>query len=293
MPKHTIKLGGHEVDETSSPYFVAEIGINHNGDLQIAKRLIDASFACGWDCVKFQKRTPDIAVPEAQKNVMRETPWGEMTYLEYKKRIEFEKEEYDYIDTYCREKPISWTASPWDEPSLTFLLNYDVPFIKLASAANMDEGLIKAAGESGKPIIMSTGMTTFEELDKSVELLDKYCDGNFILLHTNSSYPAELNELNMRMIPTLRERYHCLVGYSGHEMGLEPTVIAAAMGACVIERHVTLSHEMWGTDQKASLTIHAMDMLKRRVDEATMIMGGTEKTISESEMTVRKKLRGY
>ena len=286
-----ICLGNRLVGDGCDPYFIAEIGINHNGDLQVAKRLIDASFAIGWDCVKFQKRTPDIAVPESQKSVMRSTPWGEMTYLEYKKRIEFGKEEYDYIDKYCREKPLSWTASPWDIPSLEFLLNYDIPFIKLASATNGSNELIKKACESGKPIIMSTGMSTQEELDKAVDLLERYSDGNFALLHTNSVYPAPIDELNLKYIQTLKKRYGCVVGYSGHEQNLEPTVAAVTLGADIVERHVTLSHDMWGTDQKASLEINAMYLLYRRCIDIKQMLGDGEKKLKDDEMAVRKKLR--
>ena len=292
MGRQAIFINDKEITEDSAPYFIAEIGINHNGDLQIAKRLIDAAFAIGWDCVKFQKRNPDLAVPEAQKNVMRSTPWGEMTYLEYKKRIEFEMEAYDYIDRYCREKPIDWTASPWDLPSLEFLLKYDVPFIKVASAANGNDELLMAACKSGKPIFMSTGMCTQEELDHSVSMLEKYSSGNYVLMHTNSTYPADNEKLNLNYIKTLKERYHCSVGYSGHEQNLEPTVVAVALGARVIERHVTLSHDMWGTDQKASLEINAMDMLFKRCRSIFQSLGSGDKTLDEDEMAVRRKLRG-
>lgn len=286
-----INLNGRMVGEGCTPYFIAEIGINHNGDLEIAKRLIDASYAIGWDCVKFQKRTPDIAVPESQKNVMRQTPWGEMTYLDYKKKIEFEKKEYDYIDDYCRLKPIAWSASPWDIPSLEFLLQYDIPFIKLASALNGNIELIKKACESGKTILMSTGMSTQEELDKAVSVLVDYSNGNYALLHTNSVYPAPIDELNLRYIQTLKQRYNCVVGYSGHEQNLEPTVAAVTLGASIVERHVTLSHEMWGTDQKASLEINAMYMLYHRCIDIGKMMGNGEKTLGEDELKVRKKLR--
>lgn len=293
MANKEIKLGAKVINLQSEPYLIAEIGINHNGDLQIAKKLIDAANATGWDAVKFQKRCPDIAVPEAQKSVPRETPWGTMTYLEYKKRIEFEKPEYDVIDRYCADKPIAWTASPWDMPSLEFLMEYNVPFIKIASATNDNEDILKAACKYGKPLIVSTGMSTLEEIDYTVELLEKYGNGDYILLHTNSVYPAKEEELNLKVMDTLKERYDCLVGYSGHEMNLEPTVIAAAMGAKVIERHVTLSHDMWGTDQKASLEVHAMDMLRKRLMGAVRAVGDGQKVMYEDEAAVRKKLRGH
>ncbi len=288
---NVIRLGDKLVGDGYEPYFIAEIGINHNGDLNIAKRLIDASYAIGWDCVKFQKRTPDIAVPETQKKVMRSTPWGEMTYLDYKKKIEFGKNEYDYIDKYCKEKPIHWTASPWDIPSLEFILQYDIPFIKLASATNGNTEIIKRACESGKSIIMSTGMCTQEELDKSVDILERYSNGNYALLHTNSVYPAPIDSLNLKYIQTLKNRYNCVVGYSGHEQNLEPTVAAVTLGADIVERHVTLSHDMWGTDQKASLEINAMYMLYHRCIDINTILGDGEKKFEENEQQVRKKLR--
>lgn len=292
MAKKEILLGNYTINESSFPYIIAEIGINHNGDLQIAKKLIDAANACEWNCVKFQKREPDIAVPEEQKKVMRNTPWGRITYLEYKKRMEFGKAEYDYIDTYCKEKPIAWTASPWDIPSLEFLLEYNLPFIKIASASNTDMNLLELACKSRKPLLVSTGMSTLEELDKTVDYLEKYSDGNYILLHTNSVYPSPAAELNLRMITTLKKRYHCLVGYSGHEYDLEPTVVAVSLGAKVIERHVTLDHNMWGTDQAASLSVNAMAMMHGRVKEILLMLGDGKKVITEKEKEVRLKLRG-
>ena len=292
MANKEIKLGDFTVSSSSKPYFIGEIGINHNGDMQIAKKLMDAAFACGWDAVKFQKRTPDIAVPEAQKQVMRDTPWGRMPYIDYKKKIEFEKPEYDEIDDYCRRKPLAWSASPWDMESLRFLLEYDIPFIKIPSAMNQDEELLKEACESGKPVIISTGMSELDEMDRTVEILEKYSKGDYILLHTNSTYPSPVEEINVRLIETMRERYDCLVGYSGHEEDLAPTVSAAVLGACVIERHITLSHAMWGSDQKASLEIQAMAMLRHRVDRSIASLGDGRKVLFESERKKRESLRG-
>lgn len=270
---------------------IAEIGINHNGDMQIAKKLIDASSACQWNCAKFQKRDPDICVPEHQKNIGKDTPWGKMTYLEYKKRIEFGKDQYDYIDKYCKEKPIDWTASVWDLPSLDFIAKYDVPFVKIPSAKLTDFNLLEAACKLDKPLLVSTGMSTLEEIDKAVEVLKKN-NADFALMHCNSTYPAQKEELNLNCIKTLRQRYGCEVGYSGHEYDLEPTVYAAVLGAKIFERHITLSHEMWGTDQSASLEVVAMDMLKKRIKDISLILGNGEKILSEKEKEVRKKLRG-
>ncbi len=293
MANNKIILNGYEISENSKPYLIAEIGINHNGDLQIAKKLMDAAFACGWNAVKFQKREPDIAVPEEQKNVMRDTPWGQMTYLEYKKKVEFGKKEYDYIDNYCKQKPIAWSASPWDMPSLEFLLQYeDVPFIKIASATMTKDEIIKKAAESKKAVILSTGMSEMEEIDHAVSILEDYSNGDYILMHTNSAYPAMHKDLNLQVIKTFRERYHCLVGYSGHEQDLEPSVAAVVLGARVIERHVTISHELWGTDQKASLEVAAMAMLAGRVRTLDEMMGDGIRTVKDAEISVRKKLRG-
>lgn len=272
------------------PYFIGEIGINHNGDMQIAKKLIDAVFACDWDCAKFQKRNPDICVPESQKKVMRDTPWGRMTYLDYKYKIEFGKKEYDLINNYCTEKPLDWTASVWDLDSLSFILDYDVPFIKIPSALLTDLALLKEAALTDIPLIVSTGMSTFEEIDQAVNLITKY--GNRpVLMHTNSSYPTPPDEINLNLIPVLKNRYNCIVGYSGHEYDLEPSVIAVALGAQIIERHITLSHEMWGTDQKASLEVHAMDLLRKRIRDIRTILGSKEKEITLSELPIREKLR--
>lgn len=289
----TLNINGRMVGDQQPLYMVAEVGLNHNGDLQIAKKLIDASFATNWDCVKFQKRTPEICVPEHQKAVMRDTPWGRMTYLEYRYRVEFGKEQYDYIDKYCREKPIAWTASIWDLKSLEFLLQYDVPFIKIPSAKLTEHEFLVESAKSGKPVVLSTGMSTVEEIDDAVEILAKHANGNYALMHTNSSYPAPYEELNLRVIHFLKERYKCIVGYSGHEYDLEPTVIAASLGASLIERHVTLDHNMWGSDHFASLEIHAMDMLRKRLKNMNVILGDGVKKLTEKELEIRKKLRGY
>lgn len=281
-----------DFSKLEKPYLIAEVGINHNGNMQIAKRLIDAAFSCQWDCVKFQKRVPEIATPEAQKNIMRDTPWGRLTYLDYKKKLEFGKAEFDYINTYCKEKPIDWTASVWDLPSLEFILQYDIPFIKIPSAKITEKELITAASKSKKPIIVSTGMSTLEEIDEAVKILQSN-NANFLLLHCNSAYPSKKEDLNIKVINTLKERYRCPIGYSGHEYDLEPSVYAAVLGAKVIERHITISHDLWGTDQAASLEVTAMDMLGKRIKDISIVLGDGVKKIQESEKPVREKLRGY
>lgn len=271
-------------------YLIGEIGINHNGDLGIAKRLIDAVFSCGWNCAKFQKRNPDKCVPEKQKKVMKDTPWGRMTYLEYKKKIEFGKKEYDYIDSYCKEKPLDWTASVWDLDSLKFTTKYDIPFLKIPSAKISDLRLIEASARTGIPIIASTGMSSIKEIDNMVDVLKRYAT-DFALMHTNSSYPTPQAEINISCIRTLEKRYGCVVGYSGHEYSVEPTVYASVMGVKLIERHITLSHAMWGTDHAASLEVAAMDILHKRVKDIDLIMGDGRKRITPSEKKVRMKLK--
>ena len=284
--------GKMKFNELKSPYLIAEIGINHNGDMQIAKKLIDATFACGWDCAKFQKRNPDLAVPEAQKSVIRDTPWGSMTYLEYKYRIEFGREEYDYIHKYCKEKPLGWTASVWDLDSIEFLMKYKPPFIKIPSALLTKKDVLMETCKSGIPIIASTGMSTLEEVDGAVNILEKHAK-DFALMHTNSTYPAKTEELNLLAIPKMIERYSCIVGYSGHEYGLETTTMAVGLGAKIIERHVTLDHNMWGTDQKSSVEVQGMDKLYKQVNKINLAIGDGEKKVFDSEIPIREKLRGY
>jgi N-acetylneuraminate synthase len=286
----TVKLGNTTIGQDCPVYFIAEIGINHNGDMQIAKKLIDATFITGWNCAKFQKRTPSVCVPEHQKNVIRSTPWGEMTYLNYRYRVEFEKEQYDYIDNYCREKPLSWTASVWDIKSLEFILTYDVPFIKIPSAKITDNEILSECAKSGKPVFFSSGMSTLEEIDNAVNILDKYTK-DYVLFHTISSYPAKHEELNLMLIETLRDRYDCIIGYSGHEYDIEPSVVAAVLGARVIERHITIDHNLWGSDHAASLEVDGMIKLYNRITDILPTLGDGQKVISRSELEVRSKLR--
>lgn len=272
-------------------YIIAEIGINHNGDLDIAKKLIDATNACGWNCAKFQKRNPDICVPDHQKNIERDTPWGEMTYLDYKYKVEFEKKEYDIINSYCLDKSLAWTVSVWDLDSLEFIKNYEVPFIKIPSAHITNKELLIECSQSNIPLIISTGMSDWKIVDDAVNIIGKYTE-QFAMLHCNSTYPAPHDELNLNVIPIMMDRYGCLVGYSGHEYDLEPSVLAATLGAQIIERHITLDHKMWGTDQGSSLEVHAMDLLRKRIKNVNSILGGDSKVITESEKPVMKKLRG-
>ncbi len=272
-------------------YIIAEIGINHNGDLTIAKRLIDIVALSGCDAVKFQKRNPDVCVPEHQKNVMRDTPWGTMTYLEYKYKVEFGKTEYDEIDRYCKEKGIAWSASPWDLDSLEFLNQYDLPFIKLPSAMLTNYELIEACAKSGKRVILSTGMSTEEEIDTAVNTI-KCFTSNFAILHCNSTYPAPLNELNLSTIKTLKDKYDCEIGYSGHEFRIGTTVASVYLGATIIERHITLDRTMWGTDHLSSVEPQGLIKLVKGIRELEEAFGDGVIQVTESEKIIRNKLRG-
>ena len=272
-------------------YTIAEIGINHNGDIELAKKLIDAAYVTGWNCVKFQKRTPEICVPDKQKHILRDTPWGKIKYIDYKHKVEFEKEEYDIIDEYCKSKPIDWTASVWDLPSLDFLTKYDVPFIKIPSAHITNLELLEKTAQKNVPIIISTGMSTLDQVDNAYDIINKY-NSNIVIMHCNSTYPAPANELNLNVIKQFQGRFNCSIGYSGHEYEVEPTVIAVVLGALIIERHITLDHNMWGTDHRSSLEIDGMDKLVRRVSLVKSILGDGKKCLSPSEVEVMERLRG-
>jgi len=274
-------------------YIIAEIGINHNGDLNIAKRLIDIAAAAGCDAVKFQKRDPDVCVPEHQKNVEKDTPWGTMTYLEYKHKTEFGKEEYDEIDRYCKEREIRWSASPWDLGSLDFLLKYDVPFVKIPSAMLTNLELIEAAAKSGKKVIVSTGMSTEEEIYKAICILEPGPEMyDYAILHCNSTYPAPLDELNLSCIKTMKDKYGCEVGYSGHEFRLGTSVAAIYLGATIIERHITLDRSMWGSDHLGSVEPQGLFKLVSGIRELEQAFGDGAIKVTDSEKPVRKKLRG-
>lgn len=284
-----IEIGSKKVGEGCPVYVIAEIGINHNGSIEIAKKLIDLAYVYGYDAVKFQKRTIELCVPKAQRDIMRETPWGYISYMEYRERIEFGDEEYREIDKYCKEKGITWFASPWDILSLEFLEKYDVPCHKISSACLTNRPLLERAKETGKPIFLSTGMSTMEEVEWAVELLGK---DNLVLFHSHSCYPCKIDEINLKCITTLREKFQVPVGYSGHEPGLPPSVAAVALGVVVVERHITLDRTMWGSDQAASLSPTGIEKLIRYIRAIEKAMGDGEKRIWESEMKARDRLRG-
>jgi N-acetylneuraminate synthase len=288
MPLPTIKIGKQTVGEGHPCYIIGEIGINHNGDIELAKKLILLGKAAGCDAVKFQKRTPEICVPPAQRNVMRETPWGYITYMEYREKVELNKEQYQEIDRVCRDVGITWFASCWDAPSVDFIRQFDVPCYKIASAALTDDDLLRKNRETGKPLLLSTGMSTIPEIEHAVKVLGS---DDLLLMHTVSTYPAYYNELNLRVIGTLREHFKLPIGYSGHETGLASTVAAVAMGACSVERHITLDRSMWGSDHAASLEPSGLTKLCRDIRLVETAMGTAEKRVIEREKPIIARLR--
>jgi N-acetylneuraminate synthase len=287
MPRE-IKIGNHIIGDDHPAYVVAEIGINHNGDVETAKRLIDAALLAGIDAVKFQKRTPELCVPVEEQDRMRETPWGYITYLEYRHKVEFGVEEYTAIENYCQERNIPWFASVWDKPSANFMEDFDPPCHKVPSAALTDHDLLRYLRTAGRPVILSTGMSTMEEIQNAVEVLGT---DNLLITHSTSTYPCEPNELNLKMIQTLREKFPCPIGYSGHEVGLIPTIVAITMGACLVERHITLDRAMWGSDQAASVEPGGFSRLMKYIRVSEEAFGDGVKQVYESELGALQKLR--
>lgn len=285
----TVTINDREVGDGRPVYIIAEIGINHNGDLGLAKRLIDVAADTGCDAVKFQKRTPDLCVPEHQKSTMRETPWGVMSYIDYKRRIEFGEDEYRTIDKHCRERGIAWFASCWDIPSLEFIERFSPPVHKIASASLTDDALLKRLQQTGRPLILSTGMSTEAEIEHAVSILDS---DRLMVAHATSTYPCSPDELNLRVIQTLRARYPYPIGYSGHEVGLQTTLAAVSLGATFVERHITLDRAMWGTDHAGSVEPQGLARLVRDIRVIERALGDGIKKVYESEIPIRKKLRG-
>ncbi len=284
----TVKIGNAIIGDGSPVYFVAEIGINHNGDISLAKKLITIAAAAGCNAVKFQKRNPELCVPLSQRNLMRETPWGNITYFDYRQRVEFGIQEYEEIDRFCKSMNINWFASAWDHDSVNFIKKFKIPCYKIPSAKLTDDDLLKYTRKQGKPIILSTGMSSLEQLDHAVEVLGKK---DLLLLHCCSAYPADYSDLNLRLIPYLKERYGVPVGYSGHETGLASSIAAAVLGACVVERHITMDRAMWGSDQAASLEPSGLTRLMRDIRLVERSMGNTNKRILPSEEPIIKRLR--
>ncbi|MDO9063281.1 MAG: N-acetylneuraminate synthase family protein [Microbacterium sp.] len=283
-----LQIGPSVVGDGRPVYVIAEIGLNHNGSVDLAKQLIDVAVAAGAQAVKFQNRTPEIATPENMKNVPRETPWGTMSYLEYRYRVEFEKPEYSEIAAYAKQKGVDWFASPWDEPSVDFLEEMGVTTHKVASASLTDLSMLKKLKQTGKPIILSTGMSTIEQIDAAVETLGT---DNLLLMHATSTYPLPAEEANLKMIQTLKERYGVPVGYSGHEPGLQISVAAVALGAVAVERHITLDRTMWGSDHAASLEPKGFETLIRDIRIIEQALGDGVKRVFPGELAPLSKLR--
>jgi N-acetylneuraminate synthase len=282
-----VKIGDTWVGDDQSCYVVGEIGINHNGDLGVALRLIDASVEAGANAVKFQKRTVEVVYSAEELARPRENPFG-LTNGDLKRGLEFGKDAYRTIDKACKERKIAWFASCWDEASVDFMEAFAPPAYKLASASLTDDNLLKHHRRYKRPIILSTGMSTLAQIDHAVEVLGT---SDLILLHTTSAYPAKPTDLNLRMIPVLKERYKVPVGYSGHEIGLASSVAAVALGACMLERHITLDRAMWGTDQAASVEPQGFARLIRDVHGSEGALGDGKKRVTEDEAAVMKKLR--
>lgn len=283
-----VKVGDRWIGEGHPTYIVAEIGINHNGDIEIARRLMDAAKHAGVDAVKFQKRTPELCTPPDQRNVMRETPWGYITYLDYRYKIEFNEEQYREVDRYAREIGITWFVSAWDEPSVDFIEAYNPVAYKVPSAGLTDHDLLKKLRSTGRPVILSTGMSTVEQIKSAVNFLDM---DNLVICHTTSAYPCLPEELNLRMVQTLKQTYACPIGYSGHEVGLIPSVVAVSLGACLVERHITLDRAMWGSDQAASVEPGGFERLVKYIRVTELSLGDGVKRVYDSELPSLKKLR--
>lgn len=285
----TVSIGSRVIGGGQPAYVIAEIGLNHNGDVDIAKRLIDVAAEAGADAVKFQKRTPEIATPEHMRDVPRETPWGTMTYLDYRRRVEFGRDEYVEVGDHATLRGLDWFASPWDVPSVAFLEDLNVVAHKVASASVTDLELLTALRETGKPIILSSGMSTIEQIDRALETLGT---DRVVLMHATSTYPMEPEEANLRVITTLRDRYPGVpIGYSGHERGLQISLAAVALGAVAVERHITLDRTMWGSDHAASLEPTGLSHLVRDIRVIETALGDGVKRVFPGEQAPMAKLR--
>lgn len=284
-----VRIGSTTVGEGLAAYLIAEVGLNHNGDVEIAKRLIDVAADAGVQAVKFQKRTPEISTPAHMRDVPRETPWGTMSYLEYRYRVEFDRDQYIEIGDHATLRGLDWFASPWDVPSVEFLEDLNVVAHKVASASVTDLELLRALAATGKPIILSTGMSTLDQIEAAVDVLGVQ---NLVLLHATSTYPMPADEANLRMLATLRAAFPGVpVGYSGHEPGLQISLAAAALGAAAIERHITLDRTMWGSDHAASLEPTGLQHLVRDIRIIEAALGDGVKRIMPGEEAPMAKLR--
>ena len=282
-----VKIGDKFVGDGAPCYIVGEIGINHNGDLGIARRLIDLASFAEADAIKFQKRTVDVVYSAEELAKPRENPFGP-TNGHLKRGLEFGLDEYRNIDRYCKEKRIAWFASCWDEASVDFMEQFEPPAYKIASASFTDDHLLKHHRATKRPMIVSVGMSTLAQVDHAVSVLGTQ---DLILLHTTSAYPAKIADLNLKMIPVLRERYGVPVGYSGHEVGLATSYAAVALGAAMVERHITLDRAMWGSDQAASVEPQGLMKLVRDTRSIETALGDGVKKVSDDEVPIMKKLR--
>lgn len=283
-----MRIGNKMVGDGHPAYIIAEAGINHNGDIENAKKLIDAAKHAGVDAVKFQKRTPELCVPPEQRNQMRETPWGYITYLDYRYKTEFGEKEYAEIDRYCKKVGIDWFVSVWDEEAVNFMEKFDPICYKIPSASLTDHKLLMHLRTTGRPLILSTGMSTMEQITESVNLIGLE---KLALTHATSTYPCDPHELNLRMIDTLRKTFACPIGYSGHEVGLVTSAVAVGLGACMVERHITLDRAMWGSDQAASVEPGGFEKLVKYIRVTEMSVGDGVKKVYDSELSSLKKLR--
>lgn len=284
----SFEIAGRLIGDGQPTYVVAEIGVNHNGDLDLAMQLIDAAVDAGVDAVKFQKRTPELCVPVNQRDQMRETPWGYISYLEYRQRVEFDEGQYREIDRYCRQRGVTWFASVWDKTSVDVLEVFDPVCYKIPSAGLTDSDLLHHVRSKGRPVILSTGMSTMEQITAAVDVLGAQ---NLLITHATSTYPCAPDELNLKMIQTLQSAFPCPIGYSGHEVGLIPTVVTVALGAALIERHITLDRAMWGSDQAASVEPTGFDRLVKYIRVTEQSLGDGIKQVYESEKVSLRKLR--
>ena len=286
----TVALGKNRFIGAGQPvYIIAEVGINHNGSLDLAKQLIAEAARAGCDAVKFQKRTPELCVPKDQWEKERDTPWGRMSYIDYKRRIEFGLAEYTAIDDYCRALGVDWFASCWDEPSVDFMEQFNPVLYKMASASLTDRPLLDRVRATGRPLMLSTGMSTLEEIAQAVEWVGL---DNLLIAHSTSAYPCPPQELNLRMVPALQALFPATpIGYSGHETGLATTVAAVALGACFVERHFTLDRATWGTDHAASVEPGGMGKVVRDIRDVEAALGDGQKRVYESELEPRRRLR--
>ncbi len=271
-------------------FLIAEIGINHNGSVYLAKKLIMKAKEAGFDAVKFQKREPNICVPDEKKNEIRDTPWGKITYLNYKKKIEFGKKEFDQIERYCKKIKIKWFASAWDLKSQKFLNRYKSKVNKIASAMVTNVPFLVEVAKEKKKTYISTGMSELKDITKAVSIFRKYkCP--FVIMHCVSTYPCPENTLNLNLIRTLKDKYKCDVGYSGHESTVSPSILAWFLGATVIERHITLDRASWGTDQSASLGEEGIKELTSILSKTSKTLGDGIKRFSKEEREISKKFR--